>query len=259
MATPRGWDTPAVDAQVPAYLHAPAGAAQPAGPQRHSAEKTFELLHPRLLARAVPRTALAQGRLECLQQFFLALVEVDRGFDARVAIEIAGRVRAHVAYALAAQAEHLAGLGAGRDLEIGAPIESRNFHFTAECCCREAHRHLAVQVVAVAFEQIVRLEAHLHIQIARRSAALAGLTLAREPNLVAFIHAGRHFHRQGLADLDAPLAVAGIARALDHLAAAAARGTGLLDGEESLLHAHLAVAAAGCAGRGRGPGLGAAA
>ncbi len=68
---------------------------------------------------------------------------------------------------------------------------------------------------------------------------------------------GGHLDREGLLLLHpAPAAAVGTGL-LDDLALAPALGAGLLDGEEALLHPHLADAVTGGAGLGLGPGLGA--
>ena len=102
---------------------------------------------------------------------------------------------AHVAHALAAQTKHLLALGPRGNFDAGAPIQRRHLDVGAERGLRQAHRHLAVQVIAIALEDGMRLQPHLHVEIARRPAAGAGFALAREPDLVALVHARRHLHR----------------------------------------------------------------
>src|SRR3546814_5298657 len=70
--------------------------------------------------------------------------------------------------ALAAQAEHLAGLGFLRNPDLGRAIEGWHIDGGAECCLREADRHLAIQVVALALKDRVWANLHIDVQIAVR-------------------------------------------------------------------------------------------
>src|SRR5690606_32578691 len=99
-----------------------------------------------------------------------------------------------------------------------------------------------------------RPDPHFHVQVARRTAILSRLAFAGEANAVAGFHAGGNLYRQGADFLLAAAAAAVRARFRDHGAGAMALGAGLLDGEETLLHADLAGAAAGAAGLRRAAG-----
>src|SRR5690606_185190 len=150
--------------------------------------------------------------------------------------------------ALAAQAEHLAGLGFGRNLDDGLAIERGHDQLGAQRGLAEADRHLAEEVVALALEDVVLAHPHFDVEVARRRAGGAGLALARQADAVAVVDAGRNLHLQHFFRLDAAGAVAGLARVADGLAVAGAVRAGLLDAEDALLHAHATVAAAGAAG-----------
>ena len=105
-----------------------------------------------------------------------------------------------------------------------------------------------MQVVVVALEHRVLLEVNLHVEVAGRAAVDAVFAFAGEPDAIALVDAGRNLDRQRLVLLDASDAVAAVAGVGDEAAGAVALGAGLLDREEALLHAHLAVTAAGRAG-----------
>ncbi len=92
------------------------------------------------------------------------------------------------------------------------------------------------------------LHANLDIQIAGRAAVAARLALAVQANAIAGIDTRGHFDGQRFLLPDPALAEAGIAGIGNDLAAAFAARTGLLDGEDGLLHPHLALAVAGVAG-----------
>src|SRR5690606_12947576 len=193
--------------------------------------------------------ALAGERgLELVQQLALRGGQVDRGFHHHLAVQIARGAAAHRLHALVAQAEDPAGLGLGGDADLGFAAEGRHAHRVPERRLREADRHFAVQVVAVALEDVVRTHAHFDIQIARLGARGPGLAFAGKADAVTTVDAGRHLHRQHLFLFHAAIAAAGRTGTLEGLAAAMAGRARLLHREDAALEAHLAVAVAGVAG-----------
>src|SRR6202790_3197152 len=96
-------------------------------------------------------------------------------------------------------------------------------------------------MTALALEDGVLANPHLDIQHAGGSAVAARLALAVQANTVAGIDPGGYVDGQGLFLAHPALAVTGIAGVADDLAAALAARAGLLDGENRLLHAHLAL------------------
>src|SRR5690606_12322980 len=100
-------------------------------------------------------------------------------------------------------------------------------------------RHFTVQVLAVAHENFVLANRHLHIQVSGRPAIDTRFALPCQTDPVAGIHAGRHLHRQGLLLFHIAYAMTGLTGSADDLARAPTTGTGLLHGEKTLLHADL--------------------
>src|SRR5690606_19938468 len=107
---------------------------------------------PRARARIMPRTSALDRVVEGAQRLLLLLVEIHGGLDLYAAVEVAVAARAHRAHALAAQPEHAARLRLGRNLEHDVAVERRHLDRAAEHGRREADRHLAAQVLAVAGE-----------------------------------------------------------------------------------------------------------
>src|SRR3984885_7339784 len=107
-------------------------------------------------------------------------------------------------------------------------------------------------MAAFTLEDCVLLYANLDIQVAGRAAVAARLALAVQANPIAGIDPRGHFDGQRLLLPDPPLAEAAIAGIGNDFAAAFAARTGLLDGEDGLLHPDLALAVAGVAGFRRG-------
>src|SRR6185369_2114915 len=118
-------------------------------------------------------------------------------------------------------------------------------------------RHRAVQVVAIALEDLVLLDADLDVEIARRAAVGARLAVAGRADAHALVDAGGDLHLQRLLLLHLAGAFAGGAGFGNDLAGAVAVRAGLLDREEALAHVHRAGAIAGVAGLGLGAWLGA--
>mmetsp|Transcript_8074 Transcript_8074/g.15670 ORF Transcript_8074/g.15670 Transcript_8074/m.15670 type:complete len:339 (-) Transcript_8074:288-1304(-) len=147
----------------------------------------------------------------------------------------------------------LAALG---QLDFGLATQRRHLDRAAQRRSDHRHRHRAVQVVAIALEDVVLLDPDLDVEIAARPAVDAGLAIARGADAHALVDAGRDLDLQRLGLLDLALAVAGHAGVGNDLAAAVAVRAGLLDAEEALAHVHRAGAAAGAAGLGAGAGLG---
>src|SRR5262249_34998183 len=158
--------------------------------------------------------------------------------------QVARIARAHALDALAAQAERLAVLRPFGQVDLGLSAQGRHLDRAAERGGRECHRHGAVQVVAVALEDVVRLDADLGGEIARRAAVRARLAVAARADAHPFVDAARDLHLERLVALDLAGAIAGGAGVGNDLAAAAAVRASLLDAEEALPHVHRAGAIA---------------
>src|SRR5690606_5132385 len=182
--------------------------------------------------------------VEPTQHLLLLRRQVHRRFDLHAAEQVSGARRTQRAYALALHAEHLSRLRLGRHLEDDGAVERRHLDRAAERRGREADRHLAREVLPVAREDRVRLDVDFDVQVARRAAVASGLAFAREPYPIAVVDARRHLHRERPKLSHDAAARAVRARLLDARARAAAGRARLLDRDEALLHADLAVALA---------------
>src|SRR5690606_30316895 len=193
-------------------------------------------------------TALLQRLLELTQQLLLFLVQAHRCLDRYVAVKIAGIAGTQPAYALAAQAERLAGLRALGNGDGPAPGKRGHLELAAQGRRGERNGQFAVQVIAVTREDAVRLEVNLDVKVARGPAVYARFAIARRADAHAVVDTGRNLDLQGLVAARAPHPVAGVARVGDLLARTMTGGAGLLHAEETLLHAHHARTVAGVAG-----------
>src|SRR5690606_7548725 len=202
-------------------------------------------------AREVGLLLTAQ-RGELAQQLGLLRVELgghdDLDVHHQVAVAVDAAGGAQPRHALPAQGAHGARLGARLDVQLLDAVEGGQRQRGAQRGGRHRQLHRAVQVGAVAGEQLVRLLLHLHVEVAGRAAAGADLALAGQPDPHPVGDARRDAHGDLAPRPHASVAAALAARLRDHLAEAPAvrarpRGDDLA--EERALHAlHLAAAVA---------------
>ena len=122
--------------------------------------------------------------------------------------------------------------GGNRQLLLAA--DGRHVDGAAEHGRRERDRNLAIEVVAVAFEQFAFSDMHFHIQIARRPAAAARLAFAGQTDALPVVDTGGNTELQLLATLDFARAAAVRAGLVDDFARALALRAGLHHVEEAL-------------------------
>ena len=139
-------------------------------------------------------------------------------------------------------------LAAGRDGHGLLTIERINGQIVAKH--GPAHRHLnpAVQVVAIAGELLIRLDADIDVQVAGSAAALTHFALVGQPQTRVVVDAGGHGNAHGTRGAHTAVAHAAGARVLDDGTVALATFTGggghhlAEHGAHDLLHESLSVA-----------------
>ena len=189
-----------------------------------------------------------------LEQLLLVFGEFLRRHRLHCHPDVTAAAPRHVGHALAAQAEGRAGLRAFGNLDGLVAVNAMHLDLAAECERREREGHGAVQVVAVALEELVVLHEDHHVEIAGRTALGARFAFAGQAQALSGGNPGRNLHRQLARLLNRAAAPAGLAGLGDHLAGAAALAASARHGEEALLKADLAGAAAAWAGGRRGAG-----
>ena len=143
--------------------------------------------------------AAAAFFFEFAQKLFLALRQIDRGFDDEFSEHIAPGLAVELGHTLAAQAKTMAGLGAFRDLQACAvAVDGGHLDLAAEGCGRERDGHATLNICAVALEHAVGRYAHENVEIAWRAAASAGFALASETDARAVLDTVRDFDGQRL-------------------------------------------------------------
>ena len=199
----------------------------------------------------MPFTTGFQHVIELTQQVFLLPVEINRCLDLDFAEQISDSAGAHILDALTLQPKDPLRLTFRRDFELCAATQCRNLDLSTQRHHRNTDRHLTVKVIPIPRENGMLANSDLNVQISA-SAHRAPLSLSRQPDLIALIHARGDLDLQGFGFLNCPAAAAVATRRLDHRAAATAIGAGLLDREKSLLHSYLSLAVTGGAGDWRG-------
>ncbi len=111
--------------------------------------------------------------------------------DAHVQVTVA--IAVQVFYALALDAESRGRLRAGGDFDGRAVFQRRNFDLRAERRLHKTHRHLADQIIAVAFEYLMLFDEQNNVKIAGRPAAKTGLPIALRTQSRATLDARRYF------------------------------------------------------------------
>src|SRR5262249_33956705 len=132
-----------------------------------------------------------------------------------------------------AQREDLTGLRALRHFQLVHAVDDGNAQGVAERRAREADGHFAVEIVAAPLEDGVIFDVEDQIQVAGRSAALAGVAFPDQPQAHARVRARRNLDAALARFAGASAAVAGPARTGDHFAGSPTAGTGLCAGEGS--------------------------
>src|SRR6185503_10911583 len=115
---------------------------------------------------------------ELFEQLLLLLGQALRCHALNRHEQIALTAARHIGHAFAAQAEGRSRLGAFGNLDGLVTIEAGHFDLSAERKRGEGQRHRAMQVVAIALEELVLLHEDDHVEIARWSTERSCFTLA---------------------------------------------------------------------------------
>src|SRR3954453_20147358 len=194
--------------------------------------------------------------VELGQQLLLPLGELLWRLDQHLYVHVAVLARAQHRHSLRGETKPATRLRSFRNFNLGLPaINGRYVERTAERSRHHGDRDTAMQVGAIALEELVRRKREEDVEVTVRPAAHAGLTLASEANARAILDTRRHVHRERALARDAAGARAVRTWIVDHLAAALTGHAGALECEEALLVPHLSGAAAGRTGLGLGAGL----
>ena len=103
---------------------------------------------------------LGKFLIELLEDVLLLFREIDGGFDENIDIEVTARIRTQHGHAFALKAELLTGLRSCGHFDLGgAAFDGGHFDITAERRARDRDRYAAMQVCAIALEELMGLTA----------------------------------------------------------------------------------------------------
>ena len=143
---------------------------------------------------------LGDRRAQLLEQVALLLAEAARDLDVDDDAQVAVAVALEARHAAAAERQcPLAGLGAGRDLELRRAVERRHLEGRAERGARRRHVEDGDEVVAVAHEALVLADRDQDVEVAGAAARLADMAAAPDSQALAVSDPGRDLHRDGAA------------------------------------------------------------
>jgi hypothetical protein len=207
--------------------------------------------------------ALAQGALlaiakigELLELGLLRSGQVCGHFDIDAHVQIAMAVALDILNSFPFEPEQGSGLGAGWHADIGLSIQSWNVNLGPESRLDETHGDLAKQIIAVALENLVRLDMQDDVQVSRWSAASPSLSISGGAEPRAGLDPGGDAQRDFGGEFAPAGAVTRVAGLVDHATGALAMRAGLGDAEDAARADDLTAAAAGGAGSGSGTGFG---
>src|SRR5712692_2081079 len=178
---------------------------------------------------------LARRLLQRLERFLLRLGQLLRHAHLHARDQVAAAGAVQLGCAAAADAQELAILGAGRDLQGHRPVRGRHLDGRAERGLGVADRHLDLEVGRPApLVQLRRRDPGDDVQGAGGAAAPAGLALAAQPDPRPVLHARRNLDGVALRPPLAAGTAAARARVFDHRAVAAAARARLREPEQAL-------------------------
>src|SRR5579884_2870214 len=185
-----------------------------------------------------------------LEQAFLLRGQVGGRYHFHDNVLVAASVAMHNRHTHTLETERAIALRACWNLEhCRLAIDSRHLNFVAKRCLRKANRQFVEDIVALAFEERMRLDRKNHIQISRRPTASAYLALACHAHIDAVIHAGRNIDHHAAIVAHASLPATLLTRRRNHaplaVAAFAHRHVDKLPKDRLLYAANLARALAG--------------
>ena len=142
----------------------------------------------------------------CSQQLALLALQAPRDDDVDDHAQVAAAPAAQRRHPGAAHDQRLVRLRAGRDLELDRLADRRHLRPCVPSAASGAATSTAVTRSSPSrTKRGVLAHAHLHVQVAGRSAALAGVPASRDPDPLAVGDPGRHVDRDlGALDLAAP-------------------------------------------------------
>src|SRR5438132_4635134 len=201
--------------------------------QRGPSSSTEKILH--LVHHATNVGGVFTGQHgQALEQLTLFVREHGGDADADVDVVVSAAGALQELHALAAKAEHLAGLRAGRDAEGFRAIDRVRGDLRAQRRLRQRHGLLGMEIVVAAGKFRMLFDRDENVEVALRAAVESSLPLPGDSQARTFVDAGGNLDGELLLFSYASRPAAARARILDHFPRAAALRARSRHSEESL-------------------------
>jgi hypothetical protein len=188
------------------------------------------------------------GFAELAKQLALRFRELLRRLHDNLHHQVSAAMLVQMRHTLAAQAELLAGLRALVDPEHGISFKRRYMNLIAQRDLRKGNEDDAMKVIAIAFEELVRLYGQHDIEVALRPTGTPRVAFTLVANAGSIFHSSRYADTDGVAAVGQPCAVALETGIGDHLPEPLHIGQVRAMEKEALLVTHLSTAGALFAG-----------
>ena len=186
--------------------------------------------------------ALQLGQMP--QYLFLLFANFFRGFDVRNNDQVSAPPAPEVRDTFAVEAEVLAGLRAGGNVQVIGPFEGGDFNLTTEYREAVCNRNSYNCVVTFASENFMLLDPDVDVKVPTRRTRITGFTFILQPEARSCFDSVRNLERQFLAASDASASTTFATGVGNNRAPTLTGGTRSAYREETLRARHLPATAA---------------
>ena len=171
---------------------------------------------------------IAADFAELFKELFLALVEVLRREHLDDHMLVTASCSPQMRNAALTQAQDFAGLRASRYLDFHRAINGRHLYLVAQSGLYEGNRHFHNHIIAIALENLMRLDEDVNVEVAIATATDAGFAAAAYAHARTIVHTFRDIDLDFPRNLLAARAITIRAGILDNLTRAMAASAGRL-------------------------------
>ena len=154
--------------------------------------RLFSALFPEKSVALFAIIGLAQGFAEFFQRFALLRRQIARRFYVHRYELVAPALAIQVRNPFAPQPEHCAALGTLRDAVLHLSIDGGNLHVRAQRRLHKTNRRLAENGIPFPAENLMGPHRNGDVQIARRAAVAACVSLSPQGNGLSVVNTGRN-------------------------------------------------------------------
>jgi len=186
--------------------------------------------------------ALQLGQMP--QYLFLFFANFFRGFDVRNDDQVSATSAPEVRDTFAVEAEVLAGLGTGGNVQVIGAFKGGYFNLTPQYRKAVCNRNSYNYVVAFASEDLMLFDSDVDVEVSTRRTRIAGFTFILQPEARSCFDSVRNLERQFLTGPDASASTTLATRVGNNRAPTLTGGTRSAYREETLRARHLPATAA---------------